>query len=142
MTSTRPVLQQARPLPVCDTLSLKNKPKRAKQIRDVRVLAANSRHPRSCCVRRAQRREQQGECALGRNGFQIRLHLGDVLEGRSAVRSTTVTAERGCTCVPVFFDRIKIRGSTDLVACACHSAKRIKRNGAKIRAREMERLPY
>lgn len=60
MTSTRPVLQQARPLPVCDTLSLKNKPKRAKQIRDVRVFAANSRHLRSCCVRRAQRRERQG----------------------------------------------------------------------------------
>ena len=36
------------------------KPKRAKQIRDVRVFAANSRHLRSCCVRRAQRRERQG----------------------------------------------------------------------------------
>jgi hypothetical protein len=49
MTSTRPVLQQARPLPVCDTLSLKNKPKRANkyetsafslQIRDICVHAA------------------------------------------------------------------------------------------------------
>jgi hypothetical protein len=79
------VLQQARPLRVCDTLSLKNKPKRAKQIRDVRVFAANSRHLRSCCVRRAQRRERQGECALGRIGFQIRLHLGDRAGG--AIRS-------------------------------------------------------
>ena len=55
------------------------------QIRDVRVFAANSRHPRSCCVRRAQRREQEGECALGRIGFQIRLHLGDRAGG--AIRS-------------------------------------------------------
>jgi hypothetical protein len=69
----------------CDTLSLKNKPKRAKQIRDVRVVAANSRHLRSCCVRRAQRRERQGECALGRIGFRIHLHLRDRAGG--AIRS-------------------------------------------------------
>ena len=72
-------------MPVCDTLSLKNKPKRAKQIRDVRVFAANSRHLRSCCVRRAHRRERQGECALGRIGFQMRLHLGD--RAGEAIRS-------------------------------------------------------
>ena len=50
---------------------------RAKQIRGVRIFDANSRHLRSCCVRRAQRHERQGECALGRIGFQIRPHLGD-----------------------------------------------------------------
>ena len=44
---------------------------RAKQIRGVRIFGANSRHLRSCCVRR------QGGCALGRIGFQIRPHLGD-----------------------------------------------------------------
>ena len=58
---------------------------RAKQIRGVRIFGANSRHLRSCCVRRAQRHERQGGCALGRIGFQIRPHLGDRAGG--AIRS-------------------------------------------------------